>query len=213
METNQNNISLIVDGVVGVGKSTLMRILEEKRGYKALPEPVIDNPLLDRFYEDRKRYSFPLQILFLNRRFKHIKEASKLNKVVMDRSIYTDIIFAKQLRDIGDMDKEEYDIYYDLLHNMLEHCEPPTLMIYLEISTDNAISRIRKRGRDFEQHVERDYWEELNKNYDDFFESYNYTELLKINVDGIDFENNPEHQKYVLNLIDNKLRELGKLAG
>jgi len=206
-----NKVKLVIDGVVGVGKSTLMDILEKERGYLAFPEPVADNPILDKFYHDRKRYSFPLQIYFLNKRFKYIKEACTRGNVVMDRSIYTDIIFAKMLMEAEEMTKEEYDIYYELLHNMLEHCTPPTLLIYLDITTENAIERIKKRGRDFEMDVETDYWERLNSHYNRFFSDYTYTDFIKIDINGIDFENNPEHKKYVLDTIDkaieNKMKD------
>lgn len=204
----QNNILLAIDGVVGVGKSTLMNKFKEYKGYKAFPEPVVNNPVLSKFYSDRKRWSFPLQIFFLNKRFEHIKNTAKYNKVVLDRSIYCDIIFAKMLRDSGDMTKEEYDIYYELLHNMLEHAKKPTLTIYLEVSVDEAIRRIKKRGRDYELIVEREYWERLNRYYRDFFKNYTYSPVLKINVDNFDFENNPEDLNYILNLIDKKLNEL-----
>lgn len=201
------NQTIVIDGVVGVGKSSLMTLLQDE-GYIAFPEPVVDNPLLDKFYHDRKRYSFSLQIFFLNRRFAHIKNAMKNNKVVMDRSIYGDAIFAKMLCDNGEMSVEEFNLYKELLVNMLEHVTPPTLMIYLEISVDDAIKRIAKRGRDYEQIVERAYWEKLNFEYRTYFKQYNISPILKINVDNLDFENNPEHKQYILNLINNKIKEI-----
>ncbi len=203
-----NNLKLVIDGVVGAGKSTLMRLLQEERGYEAFPEPVVDNPILDKFYYDRKRYSFPLQIFFLNKRFKYIKEASEKGNVVMDRSIYTDIIFAKMLADGNDMTKEEFNIYHELLNNMLEHCNPPTLMIYLEITPENAIDRIIRRGRDYELHVEKDYWVRLNNYYKDFFCKYNRSEVLKIDINGLDFENNEDDRIYIMDKIDKKLMEI-----
>lgn len=153
---------IVIEGVVGVGKSSLMRHIE-KLGYQTFEEPVFDNPLLEKFYHNRKRYSFPLQIFFLNKRFKHIKEASKIEKTVLDRSIYGDAIFAKLLHLNGEMEDEEYMTYQELLENMLEHVKAPRLMIYLEVSVDEAIRRIRKRGLDFEQIVEREYWQNLKQ--------------------------------------------------
>lgn len=202
------NQTIVIDGVVGVGKSSLMNLLQNE-GYTAFPEPVADNPLLDKFYHDRKRYSFSLQIFFLNRRFAHIKNAMKNKKVVMDRSIYGDAIFAKMLCDNGEMAVEEFNLYKELLENMLEHVAPPSLMIYLEISVDGAMKRIAKRGRDFEQIVERGYWEKLNGEYSTYFKQYNISPILKINVDNLDFENNEEHREYILNLIRNKIKEIG----
>lgn len=198
---------IVIEGVVGVGKSSLMRHIQ-KLGYETFEEPVFDNPILEKFYYDRKRYSFPLQIFFLNKRFKHIKEASKIEKAVLDRSIYGDAIFAKLLHINGEMEKVEYDTYEELLENMLEHVQPPKLMIYLEVSVDEAIRRIRKRGLDFEQIVEREYWQNLNDQYTLFFDQYSISPILRINVDNLDFEQNPEDLEYVLKLISDKLEEV-----
>lgn len=198
---------IVVDGVVGVGKSTLMKMLEET-GRVAYEEPVVDNPILEKFYYDRERYSFPLQVFFLNKRFKHIKEASEVSNSVMDRSIYGDVIFAKMLCDKGEMTVEEFDLYKELLENMLEHVQAPKLMIYLEVSVDEAMRRIQKRGRDYEQVVERAYWEELNGEYRKYFDCYDISPILRINVDNLDFENVPEDREYVMNLIKNKLSEI-----
>ncbi|WP_255301946.1 deoxynucleoside kinase [Bacillus cereus] len=202
------NISVIIDGTVGAGKSTLMNILKDL-GFEAFPEPVVDNPLLDKFYHDKEKYSFPLQIEFLNKRFAHLKASKAFERVTLDRSIYNDIIFAQMLRDSGDLPKEFYTIYEELLENMLEHCEPPTLMIYLQISVDEAIRRIQKRGRDFEQIVERTYWEDLNSRYGAFFKEYNRSPLLVVDVSGLDFENNLEDRKFVIEKINEKFKELG----
>lgn len=198
---------IVVDGVVGVGKSTFMNILSEK-GYIPYPEPVLDNPLLEKFYYDRARYSFPLQVFFLNKRFKFIKDASEAGNAVMDRSIYGDVIFAKMLKDNGEMSDEEFELYKELLSNMLEHVKPPKLMVYLEISVDGAMNRIEKRGRDYEQIVERAYWERLNHEYKTYFESYDISPILTINVDNLDFENNENDKAYVLSLIESKLNEI-----
>jgi len=207
---NQKEIwnMIVIDGVVGVGKTKLMEILKRERGYVPFEEPVINNPLLEKFYHDRRRYSFSLQVLFLNQRFKDIKIASQIEKSVMDRSIYGDVIFAKLLHEGGDMSTEEYQLYIDLFGNMLEHVHPPKLMIYLEASVDEAVRRIQKRGRDYEQIVEREYWEKLNQSYREYFSEYTISPLLKINVDNLDFENNPEDQKYVLDQIDQALFQL-----
>lgn len=202
------NGTICVDGVVGVGKSSLGKILAEKYNLYLYEEPVVDNPILDKFYYDKKRWSFPLQIFFLNKRFKIIKDATRLGKCVMDRSIYGDVIFSKMLVEDGEMTKEEFDLYEELLHNMLEHVSKPKLMIYLETSVDSAIKKIQKRGRDYEQIVPRIYWEHLDKNYRQYFESYNLSPILIINVDDIDFVNNEKDREYVLKLIDDKLKEI-----
>ncbi len=199
---------ITIDGVVGVGKTTLMDIMVKELGYTPFEEPVVNNPILDKFYYDRERYSFPLQVFFLNERFKHIKNASTINQAILDRSIYGDVIFAKMLKDNGEMSVEEFDIYLSLFKNMIEHCQPPALMIYLEISPAEAIRRITKRGRSYEVDTENAYWERLNKEYKEYFGEYNASPVLKINVDNLDFENNPADRKYVLALIKKELEAL-----
>lgn len=198
---------IVIEGVVGVGKSSLMNILADQ-GYEAFEEPVVDNPVLDKFYHDRTRYSFPLQVFFLNKRFEHIKKAKDVSRAVMDRSIYGDAIFARMLNLSQEMSDEEFQIYSELLQNMLEHVHTPKLMVYLEIGVDEAMNRIKKRGRDYEQIVEREYWEKLNNEYSTYFDEYKLSPILKINVDNLDFENNPQDKDYVLNLINQKLAEM-----
>lgn len=198
---------IVIEGVVGVGKSSLMNILA-KEDYEAFEEPVVDNPVLDKFYYDRARYAFPLQVFFLNKRFEHIKSAKDVSRAVMDRSIYGDAIFARMLNLNGEMSDEEFSIYTELLQNMLEHVHVPKLMVYLEISVDEAMKRIAKRGRDYEMVVEREYWEKLNTEYRDYFDNYDLSPILKINVDNLDFENNPEDREYVLGRVHEALATL-----
>ena len=199
---------IVIDGVVGVGKSTLMNILAEELNMVKFEEPVVENPILPKFYENRKRYAFPSQVFFLNSRFAHLKEAGKIEDCILDRSIYGDAIFAKMLCKSGDMTSEEFAIYEELLENMIDHIKEPKLMIYLEVSVDEAMRRIKKRGRDFEQKVEREYWESLNQEYKSYFDNYNLSPILKINVDNIDFENNKEDKEKLLSLIKNRLNDL-----
>lgn len=198
---------IVIEGVVGVGKSSLMNILGQM-GHIEFEEPVVDNPILDKFYHDRARYSFPLQVFFLNKRFEHIKKAVGIKKAVMDRSIYGDAIFARMLNLNGEMSDEEFGIYQELLENMLEHVQAPKLMVYLEVSVDEAMRRIHKRGRDYELITERDYWVKLNKEYTIYFDEYTLSPILKINVDNLDFENNEDDRKYVLELIQAELNKI-----
>lgn len=199
--------TICIDGVVGAGKSTLGEILAHELGIEFFREPVLDNPLLDKFYYDKKRYSFPLQVFFLNKRFKMIKDAEKLNGCIMDRSIYGDVIFAKMLMEDEDMTPEEFDVYEELLHNMLEHIKRPRLMIYLENSVEKAMEKIKRRGREYEQIVPVKYWETLNENYREYFENYNISEILTVNVDNLDIKDNPEDRMYFIELVKSKLAE------
>lgn len=198
---------ITIEGVVGVGKTTLMEILVNE-GYNPIKEPVIDNPILDRFYHNRKRYSFPLQIFFLNKRFEQIHKVNPEMKNVMDRSIYGDAIFAKLLNENNELSDIEYEIFEELFDNLVKYIEKPKLLIYLETSTDHAMLRINQRGRGYEQAVERDYWEKLNNSYQEFFNNYSMSPVLKINVENLDFKNNSKDKEYVLSLINNKLKEL-----
>lgn len=211
IKKNEPNESIVIDAVVGAGKTVYMEMLSKAMNIPCFQEPVDDNPLLDKFYHDRKRYSFPLQIFFLNRRFDMLKKASNLGKPsLMDRSIYGDMIFAKLLFEEGNMDKDEYQLYRELLANMLDHVAAPKLMIYLRIDTDSAIKRIKKRGRDYEQIVEREYWENLNKEYEDYFSEYNLSPLLIIDAAKYDIVENIEDRAKVLQIIQEKIAETDK---
>jgi deoxyadenosine/deoxycytidine kinase len=199
-KTNLINIA----GVVGVGKSSLCNIYIEE-GYKVYHEPVFDNELLERFYSDKERYSFPLQVFFLNKRFEMYKDSTKHPLSIMDRSLMEDRIFAKMLRDRGEMDDKEYNIYVDLFNNMIAHVVPPTLMVYLRIKTENVIQRIQKRGRLYELKQEEQYWYDLNSNYEIFFNEYTWSKTLIIDVDDIDFVNNSMDRWNIMEKIQNNL--------
>ena len=122
---------IIVDAVVGAGKTSLMEILSEEMGLQVFPEP-LTGKMLPLFYEDMKKYAFPLQVDFLNKRFRLIKDAQKLDGAIMDRSIYGDVIFAKMLHEQGNMSAAELECYLDLFANMMEHLPTPELVIYLK---------------------------------------------------------------------------------
>ncbi|WP_455714206.1 deoxynucleoside kinase [Anaerosporobacter sp.] len=209
IKKNKPNETIVIDAVVGAGKTSYMEMLSEEMKVPCFQEPVQENPLLDKFYYDRKRYAFPLQIYFLNRRFEMLKQAAEAGEArLMDRSIYGDMIFAKLLYEEGDMEKDEFILYQDLLTNMLDHVEAPKLMIYLKIDTDTAIERIKKRGRDYEQIVERDYWENLNKEYEDYFSEYNLSPLLVIEAAKYDIVGSLKDREEVLQIIQQKIIEV-----
>ena len=188
-----------------VAKFVVSKKLLEDDGYQIFKEPVFDNPLLDKFYYDKQRYAFILQIFFLNKRFEMCKEASQTKDSVMDRSIVEDTIFAKMLRDSGDMSPYEYQVYKELFDNMIEHVTPPKLMVYLRISPEEALRRIRKRGRQFEVDNDKKYWYDLNQNYDNFFHEYKWSELLIIDVDNLDFVNNKKDEEVIKQKIYDRL--------
>ena len=199
-----------IAGVVGVGKSSLTNLIWNKWKFVPFREPVFDNPLLDKFYYDKKRYAFPLQVFFLNKRFEMCKKSLEYGSSVMDRSIIEDTIFAKMLRDSGDMDPYEYQIYRELFNNMMEHVVQPDLMVYLKVQPEEAVRRIRKRGREYEVKNDTDYWYTLSQNYNEFFYDYNWSKLLTIDCDDLDFVNNQNDQDYILDQIDGALGQMKK---
>ncbi len=201
-------LEIIVDGIVGAGKTTLVNILEKERDFDAFYE-ISDNladRILEKFYSDGKRWSLTLQIYFLNKRFYQTKKAEKDGKFIMDRSIYGDYIFAKAQHTLGMMDGLEWEIYEGVHRNLVEHIVPPRLMIYLKCSVDTAIKRLKKRGREYERNVDIQYWKLLHELYENFFMNYNHSKLLIINADEVDFVEREEDKQKVLEIIDETLK-------
>jgi deoxyadenosine/deoxycytidine kinase len=209
LNQNKSYDTIAIEGCSGCGKSTLMSLME-RFDYQSFPEKVTDNYVIDKYFSDRKRYSFALQIFFLNSRLEHIKQVAMTSQTLLDRSIYSDVIFAKLANDLEEMSNEEFKVYLDLYKNMLKDHNPPKLIIYLESSVEGVVERIKRRGRDYEQSVEKEYWDKLNKNYIEYFEQYNLSPVLKINVDRYNFADNESHKEIVIELIRNKLEEVDK---
>lgn len=205
----EKRVQLVVDGMTGVGKTTLVEILADEFDLKPFNEIFEDeNKLLHKFFYNRERWCFPMQVNFLNHRFKQYKTASLLNSAVMDRSIYSDNIFAEMYREIGYLTPEEYNVYQSLLNNMLEHLTPPQLVVYLRVSAREAIRRIRKRGRHDELEVEDSYWKRLHGFYEKHYSDYNLSDLLVIEVDDYDFVKFKNHRKMIVGEVSKKWEEL-----
>jgi len=182
---------LAIAGNIGVGKTTLTQMISEKFGWTAYFERVIDNPYLNDFYADMHRWSFNLQVYFLSRRFidqRIISESSQ--SCVQDRTIYEDAeIFAYILHKQGFMSDRDYDNYRDLFYAMTDYLRKPHMILYLRASTWTLISRIRKRGREFEKHITNEYLFELNDAYERWIESLkDKIPVLIVEADQIDFE-------------------------
>jgi deoxyadenosine/deoxycytidine kinase len=195
---NSNGVEIVVDGVTGVGKTSLVKIISEEFNLEPFNEMFDDeNRLLHKFFYDRPKWAFPMQTNFLTNRFKQYCKAMKIGQAVMDRSIYSDRIFARMYLEYGYLSQEEYDVYNNLLNALLEHVSPPKLMIYLRVSTDEAIRRIHRRGRPDEIEVEREYWDHLNQFYEKNYQDFNLGKLLVLQVDGLDYVHRPEDRQYI----------------
>ncbi|AGM97979.1 deoxynucleoside kinase [Streptococcus iniae] len=209
---------IVLAGTIGAGKSSLAAALGEHLGTEVFYEAVDNNPVLDLYYQDPKKYAFLLQIFFLNKRFKSIKEAYKADNNILDRSIFEDELFLTINYKNGNVSETELDIYKELLANMLEELDgmpkkSPDLLIYIDVSFDKMLERIQKRGRDFEQTDDNPdleaYYSQVHDEYPGWYDSYDVSPKMKIDGDQLDFVQNPDDLKTVLELVDAKLRALG----
>ena len=204
-------------GMIGAGKSTYTEMISRRLGTEAFFESVDYNPILDKFYDNPQKWVFSLQIYFLNTRFRSIKAALTDDNNVLDRSIYEDALFTRVNHLQGNISQEEMDIYNDLLANMMEELEgmpkkAPDLLIYLDGSFETILDHIRKRGREFEQ-IEDDsellsYYELLFKNYEQWYQEYDQSPKIKINIDTFDIVNNSGDEEKVMSIIENALLEV-----
>jgi deoxyadenosine/deoxycytidine kinase len=199
-----------IAGNIGSGKTTLSSLLANHYSWDAHYEDVDDNPYLNDFYEDMQRWSFNLQIYFLNSRFKQVIDIRTSGKtVVQDRTIYEDaFIFAPNLHSMGLMTTRDFDNYINLFQLMSSLIKPPDLLIYLRASVPKLVSQIQKRGREYENTIRIDYLNRLNERYEAWIEKYNLGKLLIINVDAIDFSENPKDLSSVIDKIDAQLHGL-----
>ena len=172
-------------GNIGVGKTTFTKLLSEKLNWTPFFESVSDNPYLSDFYSDMKRWSFNLQIFFLHKRFEmHQKMSASLMSVIQDRTIYEDLeIFARNLYQLGKLSQRDWDNYCGLFKVMNSYLKKPDLIIYLKADTDTLLSRIKKRGRDYENSIDSEYVHTLNISYDRWIESISDQPVMIIETD------------------------------
>ena len=198
---------IAVAGNIGSGKTTLTNMLSNHYGWGPHLEAVDDNPYLADFYNDMQRWSFNLQIYFLNTRFKDVVEILKSEEtVIQDRTIYEDAcIFAKNLHKMGLMSTRDFENYNSLFSLMLSLVKPPDLLIYLRSSVPNLVNHIQKRGREYEAGIRLDYLQGLNNLYEKWIENYKDGKLLIVDVDEVRFEENPKDFSYIINNIDAQL--------
>lgn len=199
-----------IAGNIGSGKTTLTRLLSKHYKWQAHYEEVDDNPYLDDFYNQMERWSFNLQIYFLNSRFRQILDIRNSGKnVIQDRTIYEDAyIFAPNLHAMGLMTNRDFENYKSLFDLMEEVTESPDLIIYLRSSIPNLVAQIHKRGREYENSISIDYLSRLNERYEAWVHKYNKGKLLIIDVDNLNFVDNPEDLGNVINRIDAEIHGL-----
>lgn len=197
---------IAIAGNIGSGKTTLTRMLVSRYGWTPKYESVDFNPYLADFYEDMARWSFNLQIYFLNKRFKDVVEIAKMDDVVVqDRTIFEDArIFAPNLHDMGLMSTRDFENYTDLFDLMMSLVGYPDLLIYLRSSIPNLIAQIQRRGRDYEKSIRIDYLTGLNEKYEAWIRNYP-GRLLIIDADNIKFGNDPADFEKVTDMIDAEL--------
>jgi deoxyadenosine/deoxycytidine kinase len=198
---------IAVAGNIGAGKTTLSEMLANHYKWDVLFEDANKNPYLSDFYNDMHRWSFNLQIYFLNSRYKQILDIRNGEKVVIqDRTIYEDAyIFAPNLHNMGLMSERDYNNYFDLFNTMSKQVQGPDLLIYLNASIPTLVSHIHTRGRDYEGNMSLDYLKILNQRYNDWIAEYNEGRLLIVDVDGLDFKNNPEDLGKIISQVDTEL--------
>lgn len=196
-----------VAGNIGCGKTTLTRMLSEHYGWTPKYEAVSFNPYLEDYYKDIPRWSFNLEVYFLEQRFKDVLEIAKSDKVIVqDRTLYEGVyIFVANNYAMGNLSERDYTTYMDLFHLMMSLVQPPDLMIYLRSSIPHLVSQIQKRGRDYEQSISIEYLKGLNDRYEKFIGEDYKGRVLTIEADDLDFQNRPEDFSLITDKIDAEL--------
>jgi deoxyadenosine/deoxycytidine kinase len=201
---------IAIAGNIGSGKTTLTGLLSKHFGWEPHYEDVDKNPYLNSFYEDMQRWSFNLQVYFLNSRFRQVIEIRKSGKtIVQDRTIYEDaFIFAPNLHSMNLMSTRDFDNYMSLFNLMSSFIQPPDLLIYLRANVPTMVQQIQKRGREYESSIRLDYLKGLNERYEEWIAGYNLGKLLIVDVDNLNIEENPEHLGEVIDRINAELHGL-----
>lgn len=198
---------IAVAGNIGSGKTTLTGMLAKHYGWEAMYESVENNPYLASYYEDMQRWSFNLQVYFLNNRFRQVIDIRKRSKtVIQDRTIYEDAyIFAPNLHDMQLMATRDFENYASLFELMAQFLQAPDLLIYLHADTSTLVSQIQKRGREYEKTIRLDYLQHLNERYEEWISNYKLGKLLIVDVNKIKFGERPEDLGTIINKIDAEL--------
>lgn len=205
-------MNIAIAGNIGAGKTSLTDLLATHYKFEAQFEDVIDNPYLDDFYNHMERWSFNLQVYFLKSRFQQLTQINRSEKnTIQDRTIYEDaFIFAPNLHAMGLLTKRDFDNYYSLFELMETMIDGPDLLIYLRSSIPNLVNKIHKRGRNYETSISIEYLSRLNERYEAWISQYDKGKLLIIDVDDMDFVENPTDLGNIIEKIDAELHGLFK---
>ena len=198
-----------IAGNIGSGKTTLTRLMAKHLGWKPHYEDVDNNPYLHSFYEDMQRWSFNLQVYFLNSRFRQVVEIRKSGQnIIQDRTIYEDAnIFAPNLHTMNLMSSRDFENYSALFELMSSFIDPPDLLIYLRASVSTLVEQIQTRGREYEESIRLDYLKLLNERYENWISGYKLGKLLIIDVDNLNF-NKPEDLSIVIDKVNGEIHGL-----
>lgn len=198
---------IAIAGNIGSGKSTLTAMLARHYGWEARYEPVSENPYLEDYYRDIHRWSFNLEVYFLKERFRDLLAIAHADHtVVQDRSIFEGVyVFMQNNKAMGHLSDRDYETYMELFHQMMSVVRLPDLMIYLRASVPHLVGNIQKRGREYEQTIQLDYLENLNRRYDEFIYKMYEGRVMVIDKDPLDFENRPKDFALIVDRIDRTL--------
>ena len=198
---------IAIAGNIGSGKSTLTRMLAKHYGWEARYEAVTDNPYLEDYYRDIHRWSFNLEVYLLKERFRDLLDIKHAkHTVVQDRTIFEGVyVFMANNKAMGNLSDRDYETYMALFEQMVAVVSYPDLMIYLRASVPHLVGNIQKRGRDYEQTMQLDYLENLNRRYDDFIFNKYKGRVMVIDKDPLDFQNNPKDFAQIVDRIDQTL--------
>jgi deoxyadenosine/deoxycytidine kinase len=200
---------LAIAGNIGSGKTTLTTLLSKHYKFEPHYEDVEDNPYISDFYEDMQRWSFNLQIYFLNARYNTLLQLQKNKKnIIQDRTIYEDAhIFAPNLHSMGLMSTRDFETYQKIFESISQTVKPPDLLVYLRASIPHLVNNIQKRGRDYEDSIRLDYLRRLNERYEGWISSYKPKHLI-IEVDNLNFAENTEHLGAIISKIEAEVNGL-----
>ena len=207
MQPHSENMHIAVAGNIGSGKSTLTRLLARHYGWEARFEAVEHNPYLEDYYRDIHRWSFNMEVYFLKERFRDLIDIAHADHpIIQDRTIYEGVyVFMANNRDMGNLSERDYETYMELFEQMMTVVKVPDLMIYLRASVPHLVSNIQKRGRDYEQTMQLEYLQNLNRRYDDFIEHKYPGRVITIEKDQLDFLNVPKDLSGIIDRIDAEL--------